>query len=50
MQSKIISPLVRAVKKITKKTLSLKITGGLVEFWIKLDPLDLDIKILNKIF
>jgi len=50
MQSKIVSPLVKAIKKITKKSLPLKVTGGLVEFRIKLDPSELNIKILNKIF
>jgi len=50
MQSKIISPLVRVLKKRTNKTLPLKISGGLVDFKIKLDPSDLDIRILNKIF
>ncbi len=50
MQSKIVSPLAKAVKKYTKKSLPFKVSGGLVDFWIKLEPSNLDIKILNKIF
>lgn len=50
IQSKIVSPLVKAIKTKTKKSLPLKISGGLVEFKIKLDPSDLDIRILNKVF
>lgn len=50
MQSKIISPLVKIIKLKTKKSLPLKISGGLAEFRIKLDPSDLDIRILNKVF
>lgn len=50
MQSKIISPLVKIIKAKTKKTLPFKVSGGLTDFKIKLDPSDLDIRILNKIF
>ncbi|MCX6806705.1 MAG: hypothetical protein NT135_01110 [Candidatus Berkelbacteria bacterium] len=50
MQSKIISPLVKTIKKYTGKNLPLKITGGLAEFRIKLEPSDLDIRALNKVF
>lgn len=50
MQSKIVTPLVRAVKKYTGKTLPLRITGGLTDFRLKLEPSDLDIRVLNKVF
>ena len=50
MQSKIVSPLTKIVKQLTRKKLLLKITGGLTEFYLKLEPSDLDIRILEKIF
>lgn len=50
IQSKIVSPLVKIIKTKTRKSLPLKISGGLVEFKMKLDPSDLDIRILNKVF
>lgn len=50
MQSKIVSPLSRAVKKYTGKKLPLKISGGLTDFRLKLEPSDLDIRVLNKVF
>jgi len=50
MQSKIVSPLIKVIKARTKRNLPLKVSGGLVEFRMKLDPSDLDIRVLNKIF
>jgi len=50
MQSKIISPLIKIIKKKTGKILPLEISGGLTNFKLRLDPSNLDIRILDKIF
>lgn len=50
MQSKIITPLIKVIKKKTGKKLPFKITGGLTDFYLKLEPSDLDVRILEKIF
>lgn len=49
-QSKIISPLVKIVKKITAKSLKFKIIGGLVDFRIQLDLEDFEIFVLEKYY
>ena len=50
MQSKIVTPLTKIIKQKTGKKLPLKVTGGLIDFYIKLDKSDLDIRILEKMF
>lgn len=50
MQSKIVSPLLRVIKKETGKKILLQISGGLTDFRLKLDTNDLKIKVINKIF
>ncbi|EKD56100.1 MAG: hypothetical protein ACD_58C00297G0005 [uncultured bacterium] len=50
MQSKIISPLKKIIKSKTKKELPLSLSGNLVDFYLKLEPSELDIRIIEKVF
>lgn len=50
LQSKIISPLLKAVKKHTGEKLNLSLTGGIVDFRIELLPSNFDILLIEKKF
>ena len=49
LQSKIVSPLCKAVEKNLKKKLNLHISGGVLNFTIKIEP-GIDIFIIEKVF
>lgn len=49
LQSKIVTPLVKAVKKYADKELDLKITGSLTSFEVCLNIADLKVNVLEKI-
>lgn len=48
LQSKIVSPLIKVVKKYAKKNLKLKITGSLMDFWVELNLDGLKIVVVEK--
>jgi len=50
LQSKIISPLKKAINKRLKKKLAIEIHGGITDFYIELKPTNLEIYFLEKIF
>jgi len=50
LQSKITSPLINVVKKLTGKVLPLKVTGGLVDFYLKLESSNITICLLKQRF
>lgn len=50
MQSKIISPLKKIIKSRTNKELPLNIIGHLVDFYLKLESSELDIRVIEKVF
>lgn len=50
LQSKIITPLTKALQKRLGKPLPVKIHGGLTDFTVRLEPSVLDIDFLEKIF
>jgi len=49
-QSKIVLPLQHFLEKKTKKKLPLSITGSLDKFFVKFDPTDLTLAIVEKVF
>ena len=50
LQGKVIGPLIKIVNRKIGYKLNLKINGGIVDFWVKLEPGNLDIYLLEEIF
>lgn len=50
MQSKIVTPLIKIIKQKTNKKLPMVIFGGLTDFYLKLEPSELDIRVIEKVF
>lgn len=49
MQGKIVIPLLELIQKETGKKLPLICKGSLYEFYIKLNPSDIDIAVIDKL-
>lgn len=49
MQGKIVIPLLELIQKETGKRLPLVCKGSLYEFYVKLNPSDIDIAVIDKL-